>query len=73
MPLPLKLQAIIDRLLGSLTPEERAGTHPPGFLFTGPDPIPADEAPYGQDAPERPEWMTSQEQGWNPRTARRIN
>lgn len=64
-------QALIERFRAKLTAEERAGASPPGFV------IEADEAVvepdhYGADAPERPAWMTAQEQGWAIKGFRRL-
>ncbi|MFH1605363.1 MAG: hypothetical protein ABIH03_15825 [Pseudomonadota bacterium] len=62
-----RLAVITKRLLDSLTPEERAGGVPAGFLMDADDTSAIDDGQYGDpDRSTRPEWMAEQEAGWEP-------
>lgn len=63
MPIADKVQAFIDRLLGQLSDEERAG-HGAGFVFPAPGPT-IDDGTYGDpDQDTRPEFVKEAERGW---------
>ena len=64
MRIPDLAQATIDRLLRSLSDEERAGAAPAGFRTDAPD-LTIDDGDYGDPARNtRPEWMRERERGW---------
>lgn len=57
------IMALIERFRARLTPEERTGATPPGFVIEADDGV-GEPTDYGAEAPERPAWMREQERGW---------